>query len=118
MDTSCWKVPVLVSNFRQGMIAQVSAIQSITEPGDRSQGKLDWLPNHLYDLVSQKSRDLDTSQQNRLAEVLLRYTDLFPAPGSTLTGHTDAVEHEIGTGHSTPICCQVVSSEDEKRGMC
>ena len=26
-------------------------------------------------------------------------------PGSTLTGHTDAVEHEIDTGHSTPICC-------------
>ena len=26
-------------------------------------------------------------------------------PGSTLTGHTDAVEHEIDTGHSTPIRC-------------
>ena len=26
-------------------------------------------------------------------------------PGSTLTGHTDAVEHEIYTGHSIPIRC-------------
>ena len=26
-------------------------------------------------------------------------------PSSTLTGHTDAVEHEIDTGHSTPIRC-------------
>ena len=26
-------------------------------------------------------------------------------PGSTLTGHTDAVEHEINTGHSTPMHC-------------
>ena len=35
----------------------------------------------------------------------LPYTDLFPAPGSTLTGHTDAVEHEIDTGHTSPIRC-------------
>ena len=26
-------------------------------------------------------------------------------PGSMLTGHTDAVEHEIDTGDSIPICC-------------
>ena len=35
----------------------------------------------------------------------LQYSDLFPVPGSTLTGHTDAVEHNIDTGHSTPIRC-------------
>ena len=116
VDTSRWKVPVLVSNFSQdtvvvapfsevGMISQVSAIQSITEPVDRSQGELDLLPTHLHDLVNQISRDLDTTQQHRLVDVLLRYTDLFPAPGSTLTGHTDAVEHEIDTGNSTPIRC-------------
>ena len=31
--------------------------------------------------------------------------DLFPTPGSTLTGHTDAVEHEIDTGDGAPIRC-------------
>ena len=31
--------------------------------------------------------------------------DLFPTPGSTLTGHTDAVEHEIDTGDGSPIRC-------------
>ena len=31
--------------------------------------------------------------------------DLFPTPGSTLTGHTDAVEHEIDTGDGVPIRC-------------
>ena len=31
--------------------------------------------------------------------------DLFPIPGSALTGHTDAVEHTIDTGESSPICC-------------
>ena len=116
VDPSRWKVPVLVLNFSQdtvvvapfsevGMIAQVSAIQSITEPLDQPQGELDSLPTHLHDLVSQTSHDLDTTQQHRLADVLLRHADLFPAPGSTLTGHTDAVEHEIDTGNSAPICC-------------
>ena len=41
----------------------------------------------------------------KIADVLFQYSDLFPVPGSTLTGHTDAVEHKIDSGHSTPICC-------------
>ena len=88
-----------------GMIAQVSAIQSITEPLHRPQGDADSLPAHLRDLLDQTSRDLDATQQRRLADVLLQYSDLFPTPGSTLTGHTDAVEHEIDTGDRLPIRC-------------
>ena len=87
------------------MIAQVSAIQSITEPLRRPQGGADSLPAHLRDLLDQASHDLDTTQQCHLAYVLLQYSDLFPAPGSTLTGHTDAVEHKIDTGDSSPIRC-------------
>ena len=60
VDPSRWKVLVLVSNFSQdtvvvapfsdvGMIAQVSAIQFITEPLDRPQGELDLLPTNLHD---------------------------------------------------------------------
>ena len=116
VDPSRWKVPVLVSNFSQdtvvvapfsevGIIAKVSAIQSITEPLHPPQVGADSLPAHLRDLLDQPSRDLDTTQQRRLADVLLQYLDLFPTPGSTLTGHTDAVEHEIYTGDSLPICC-------------
>ena len=56
-------------------------------------------------LLDQTSRDLDTTQQSHLADVLLQYSDLFPTPGSTLTGHTDAVEHKIDTGDSLPIRC-------------
>ena len=87
------------------MIAQVSAIQSVTEPLHRPQGNADSLPAHLRDLLYQTSQDLDTTQQRHLADVLLQYSDLFPVPGSTLTGHTDAVEHEIDTGDSSPIMC-------------
>ena len=61
-NPSRWKVPVLVSNFSQdtvvvapfsevGMIAQVSAIQSIAEPLHRPQVDADSLPAHLRDLL-------------------------------------------------------------------
>ena len=51
--------------------------------------------------MDQTSGDLDGDQRHRLAEVLLEYADIFPIPGEPLTGHTDAVEHDIhtGTGH-------------------
>ena len=81
------------------------SVHSITEPLHRPHGDADSLPAHLRDLLDQTSRDLDTTQQRRLADVLLQYSDLFPPPGSTFTGHTDAVEHEIYTGDSSPIRC-------------
>ena len=64
--------------------------------------------------MDQTSRDLVTIQQHRLADVLLQYSDLFPTPGSTLTGHTDAVEHEIDTGDSSPICCAPLRMSPQK----
>ena len=63
------------------------------------------LPDHLQGLVDKTSQDLDGSQRGQLASTLLQFVDLFPVPGSALTGHTDAVEHTIYTGHSTPIRC-------------
>ena len=44
-------------------------------------------------------------QRRRLAEVLLEYADIFPVPGDPLTGHTEAVEHDINTGDRSPIRC-------------
>ena len=116
VDTSSWSVPVLVSNFSQetvmvepfsnvGMVAQISAIQSITEPHCRASCNGDLLPTHLQKLLDQISRDLDSTQQCQLPDALFQYSDLFPVPDSTLTGHTNAVEHEIDTGHNTPIRC-------------
>ena len=116
VDPSGWKVPVLVSNFGQetvmvnpftevGMIAQVTAIQSVTDDEVRRCGAVGELPLHLRDLVDQTSGDLDGDQRRRLAEVLLEYADIFPIPGEPLTGHTDAVEHDIHTGDRPPIRC-------------
>ena len=106
VDPSRWRIPVLVSNFGQdavmvgpfsevGMVIQVSAIQSVTEDVDRSSHDSESLPVHLPDLLDQMSRDLDENQQHQLAGVLLRYADLFPRPGSTLTGHTDAMVKDV-----------------------
>ena len=112
VDPSRWRVPVLVSDtvmvepFSEvGMVAHISAIQAVTEPMGRPACGGESLPIHLRDLLDHTSRDLDDTQQCQLPGVLLRYSDLFPVPGSTLTGHTDAVEHEINTGDGSPIHC-------------
>ena len=116
VDPSKWKVPVLVSNFSQetivvnpftevGMITQVTAIQSVADNTLQPQGATRTLPRHLQDLVDQTCDDLDSTQRHRLAEVLSEYSDIFPAPGAPLTGHTDAVEHDINTGDRPPIRC-------------
>ena len=116
VDPSGWKVAVLVSNFGQetvmvepfseiGMIAQVSAIQPVMYQPSRPVCDPSMLPEHLRGLLDWTSHDLDDSQRGQLANTLLQFMDLFPMPGSALTGHTDAVEHTIDTGDSPPIRC-------------
>ena len=81
------------------MITQVTAIPQ------QSPSATNALPRHLQDLVEQTCRDLDPTQRRHLAAVLLQYSDIFPVPGDPLTGHTDAVEHDINPGDRPPICC-------------
>ena len=59
-------------------------------------------PAEYADLTSES---LDSVQKGQLANTLLQFGDLFPMPGSALTGHTDAVEHTIDTGATAPIRC-------------
>ena len=116
VDPSGWKVPVLVSNFGQGtvmvelfseigMIAQETAIQPVMNQPSHSSFDPSMLPEHIKDLLDRASDDLEDIQRGQLAETLLEFVYLFPVPGSTLTGHTDAVEHAIDTGDSWPIRC-------------
>ena len=103
VDPSGLRIPVLVSNFGQetvmvdpfseiGIVAQVSAIQPVMDQPSRSSCDPLTLPDHLQGLLDQTSQDLDGSQRGQLASTLLQFVDLFPVPGSALTGHTDAVE--------------------------
>ena len=116
VDPSGWRIPVLVSNFGQetmmvepfseiGMVAQVSVIQPVMDRPPRPSCDPLMLLDHLQGLLNQTSQDLDDSQRGQLASTLLQFVDLFPVPGLALTGHTDAVEHTIDTGNSTPIHC-------------
>ena len=116
VDPSGWRVPVLVSNFGQetvmvepfseiGMIAQVSAIQPVMDQPSWTSCYPSMLPDHLQRLLDLTSQDLDNFQRGQLASTLLQFVDLFPVPGSALTGHTDAVEHTIDTGDSASIRC-------------
>ena len=116
VDPSGWKVPVLVSNFGQetvmvepfseiGMIAQVSAIQPTMNRRRHPSCDPVTLPEHLQGLLKRTSGDLDSVQKSQLASTLLEFVDLFPIPGSALSGHTDAVEHTIDTGDSQPVQC-------------
>ena len=125
VDPSGWKVPVLVSNFGQdtvmvepfseiGMIAQVTAIQPVMDKPSRSPVDPSMLPEHLRDLLDRTSEGLEDLQRGRLAETLLEFVDLFPVPGSALTGHTEAVEHTIDTGDSLPIRCALRRMSPQK----
>ena len=87
------------------MITQVTAIQCVAETPQQSHSTTETLPHHLQDLVEQTCRDLDHTQRRRLATILAEYSDIFPVPGAPLTGHTDAVEHDINTGDRPPIRC-------------
>ena len=108
----------MVNPFTEvGMIAQVTAIQSVTDDRIRLWGVTGELPHHLRDLVDQTSGDLDGDQRRRLAEVLLEYADIFPVPGDPLTGHTDAVEHDINTGTVCPTS-HVTPENEERRRLC
>ena len=68
-----------------GMITQVTAIQSVTDDGMRPRGETGELPYHLQELIDQTSGDLDANQRHRLAEVLMKFADIFPVPGEPLT---------------------------------
>ena len=128
VDPSRWRVPVLVSNFDQdtvmvepfsevGMVTQVSAIQAVTKDADRSSCNSESLPMHLRELLDQTTQDLDEIQQRQLAGALLRYTDLFPTPGSTLTG---GARDQCRRWSTDSLCTppDVTSKDEERRGVC
>ena len=87
-----------------GMVAQVSAIQSVMDQPSRSSCDPSTLPDHLQELLDQTSQDLDGSQRGRLASTLLQFVDLFPVPGSALTGHTDGAYHRHRAQYADPLC--------------
>ena len=91
----------------QTRIARVEGIQAIQKIGprvtERSEGE-DALPPHLISVLDSAS-ELSRDQRARAAALLAKHVNTFPAPGSPITGRTDAVVHEIDTGSTRPILC-------------
>ena len=58
------------------------------------------LPKHLMPLLSDSH--LDDRECQKVKTELLRYTDVFTAPGDSL-GRTDKVQHRIDTGDTLPV---------------
>ena len=105
-----WSVPILVVNSnssavtvpawtRVARITQVVSIQSVRSSSETP--RLPPVPSHVEDMVS--SEELTEDQCLRARRMLSRFSDVFPVPGEPITGHTDAVQHDIDTGDTRPI---------------
>ena len=103
-------VPVLVVNSnnyavtvpactRMAMIAQVVTIQNVNLAPDTPAASE--VPDHVKEMLV--SEDLTADQRLRAQTMLARFVTVFPRPGEPITGHTDAVLHDIDTGDARPI---------------
>ena len=124
-DAEDWKIPILLYNSdpctkkstdckcnpviipARTRIARLEEIQAIQKIGiretERSAGECA-LPPHLLDMPDAAS-DLTSDQCARAADLLAKHIHTFPAPGTPITGQTEAVVHEINTGSTRPIRC-------------
>ena len=83
---------------------EIQAIQNIgTRETERSAGE-GILPPHLIDVLDAAS-ELTSDQRARAANLLAKHIHTFPAPGTPITGRTEAVVHDIDTGSTRPIRC-------------
>ena len=124
-DAEDWKIPILLYNYdpctkkstdckcnpviipahtRIARVEEIQAIQNIgTHETERSAGECA-LPPHLLDVLDAAS-DLTSDQHAQSADLLAKHIHTFPAPGTPITGRTEAVVHEIDPGSTRPIRC-------------
>ena len=124
-DAEDWKIPVLIYNSDpctaksadctcnpviipgHTRIARVEEIQAIQHIGSREtqRGAGECaLPPHLTDVLD-AATELTSDQRARAADLLAKHVNTFPAPGTPITGRTEAVMHDIDTGSTRPIRC-------------
>ena len=101
----CTCNPVIVRAHTR--IARVEEIQAIQHIGSRETGihtEEGALPQHLIDVLD-AATELTANQRARAATLLAKHVKTFPAPGTPITGRTEAVMHDIDTGSTRPIRC-------------
>jgi dUTPase len=60
------------------------------------------VPEHLKDLFERSKSELNSEQENKLAELLNEYSDVF-STGSKDIGHTTLTKHDIETVDEKPV---------------
>ena len=60
------------------------------------------VPNHLEDMVTEASADLDMNQRSKLERLVCSYANVFALPEGQL-GCNDRIRHTIDTGDARPI---------------
>ena len=124
-DAEDWKIPILIYNSdpctmkpadctcnpvivpAHTRIARMEEIQAIQHIGSReteTHTEEGALPPHLIDVLD-AATELTTNQRARAATLLAKHVKTFPAPGTPITGRTEAVMHDIDTGSTRPIRC-------------
>ena len=124
-DADDWKIPILIYNSdlctmkpadcicnpviipAHTRIARVEEIQAIQHIGSRETNMNTGegaLPPHLIDVLD-SATELTSNQCARAAALLAKHLNTFPAPGTPITGRTEAVTHDIDTGSTRPIRC-------------
>ena len=124
-DAEDWKIPILLYNSdpctkkpadctcnpvivpahtRIARVEEIQAIQHIGSRGTESHTEEGALPQHLIDVLD-AATELTSNQRARAATLLARHVHTFPAPGTPITGRTEAVMHDIDTGSTRPIRC-------------
>ena len=124
-DVDDWRVPILINNSdpctmqpadclcnpiivpAHTRISRVEEIQAIQHIGSRNidtNTEENTLPPHLIDVLD-AATELTPIQRARAATLLAKHVKTFPAPGTPITGRTEAVMHDIDTGSTRPIRC-------------
>ena len=125
-DVDDWKVPILLCNSdpctrekkhckcnpvtipARTRIARVEEIQAIQKVSprvtDRSEGE-NVLPPHLISVPDAATELTEDQRAPSWPNILAKHVNTFSAAGSSITGRTDAVVHEIDNGSTRPIRC-------------
>ena len=135
-DADDWKIPILIYNSdpctmkpadctcnpvivpAHTRIARVEEIQAIQHIGSREteiNTEEGALPPHLIDVLD-AATELTSNQRARAATLLAKHVNTFPAPGTPITGRTEAVMHDIDTGSTWPIRCNPRKLSPKKIG--
>ena len=102
-DCTCNPV-ILPGHTRIARVEEIQAIQHIGSRETEMNAGEGALPPHLIDVLD-AATELTSDQRARAAALLAKHVNTFPAPGTPITGRTEAVMHDIDTGSTRPIRC-------------